>query len=306
MTIKNFLFHRVSDEVDALWSPMKPVLFERIVRKLSSQYRIVSLEAYLKDKSVLKKSGKPVATILFDDGYKDNIEYAAPILEKYNCPASFYIVTDCIDRNIPTWTYIVDFALQNTQQSKIELQFEYVPELFKEIILKATSNNQVVNLKPWMKTLANNRRLQIMQSIIDQCFDVSIPHHQMMNWNEVRQLHNNGFTIGSHTHTHPMLGRLEDLHEIEKELQTSFIKIKQELDFAPETISYPIGSYNKKVMELSESMGYKLGLAVEQRFYNTETNNLFSIPRVELYQEPWYKVNARISGLYNTIKRLWK
>ena len=42
---------------------------------------------------------------MFDDGYKDNIEYAAPILRQFKCPASFYVVTDCIDRNVPTWTY---------------------------------------------------------------------------------------------------------------------------------------------------------------------------------------------------------
>ncbi len=306
MLIKNFLFHRVSDEKDALWPPMKPVLFEKIVQKLSQTYHIVSLEAYIKDKPAFSKIKKPFATILFDDGYKDNIEYAAPILKKYNCPASFYIVTDSIDRNIPTWTYILDFSLQNTKLPVIELDFNYVPEPYKRIVLNNGISQSTKKLKPWMKTLPNKSRLQIMQTITELCKDVEIPKRQMLSWDEVRQLHSSSFVIGSHTDTHPMLGQLEDKNEIEKELQTSFIKIKNQLGIVPYTISYPIGSYDKRVMELSQKVGYKIGLSVEQRFYKTEKDNLFSIPRVELYQQPWIKVNARISGVYTAIKKLWK
>jgi len=305
MIIKNFLFHRVTDEKDELWAPMEVNLFKRIIVHLKKNFDVISLEEWLNDPSYFEEKSKPFATVSFDDGYKDNIEYAAPILKKYSCPASFYVVTDCIDRNIPTWTYIVDYTLQNTEQSKIELQFEFVPELLRKIALKTTLNNQLAKLKPWMKTLTNNKRLQVMRSVVDQCSDVSIPCNQMMNWNDLGQLHSQGFTVGSHTHTHPMLGRLEDVYEIETELRTSYDKIKEHLGFVPETISYPIGSYDERVIELSKKTGYKWGLAVNQRFYKPNNDDLLSIPRVELYQEPWWKVSARMHGIYNRLKQLW-
>lgn len=305
MIIKNFLFHRVSDENDVLWPPMKPALFDRIIKKLTSEFEVVNLEEYLLKPQPVNRRGKSLATVLFDDGYKDNIEYAAPILKKHNCPASFYIVTDCIDRNIPTWTYILDDTLQKTPKLVIELDYGFVPDLFKKILPGGNMNTSTKKLKPWMKSLSNSQRLQIMKSITEQA-EVQIPGQQMMNWGEVKQLSDNGFTIGSHTDTHPMLARLEDNQELVDELKVSYDKIVHRLDKAPATISYPIGSYDKKVMVTSESLGYKFGLAVDQRFYDTKTDNLFSIPRVELYQEPWYKVNARISGIYSRIKRLWK
>src|SRR5262245_21806102 len=115
MVVKNFLFHRVSDETDDLWPPMTPALFEKIIRSLTRSYSVVCLEDWLKNKNEV--SSKKIATILFDDGYKDNIEFAAPILKKYNCPASFSIVTNCINKNIPTWTYLLDHALQQTKIS---------------------------------------------------------------------------------------------------------------------------------------------------------------------------------------------
>jgi peptidoglycan/xylan/chitin deacetylase (PgdA/CDA1 family) len=68
------------------------------------------------------------ATIMFDDGYKDNIDYAAPILEKYGCKASFYVVTDCIDKNIPTWTHVLDHTFQYTHINTIDLAFDFFPQ----------------------------------------------------------------------------------------------------------------------------------------------------------------------------------
>src|SRR5687767_9198859 len=102
MLVKNFLFHRVSEEKDELWPPMTPALFDRIIQLLTKKYRVVGLEDFQEGLSTDGK-GRKLATVLFDDGYKDNIEYAAPILKKYHCHASFYIVTNCIDKNIPTW-----------------------------------------------------------------------------------------------------------------------------------------------------------------------------------------------------------
>ena len=87
MVIRNFLFHRVSDEADAMWPPMKPSLFSKIISYLTQNFTVVPLEHYLNNPGAFQ-TNKKIATVLFDDGYKDNIEFAAPILNKYKCPAS--------------------------------------------------------------------------------------------------------------------------------------------------------------------------------------------------------------------------
>src|SRR5690606_23879301 len=161
-----------------------------------------------------------LATVLFDDGYKDNIEYAAPVLQQLNCPASFYVVSDCINRNIPTWTYIIDHALQNTCQQNLQLNLDYVPEKLKHISLHGI-HPSLKELMPWMKSLPNKKRKEVMNVITNTCSDVITPQY-MMSWNDIRQLHASGFEIGSHSHTHPMLGRLEDEKEISEELQISY------------------------------------------------------------------------------------
>lgn len=308
MLIRNFLFHRVSDEEDALWPPMKPALFSRIISFLTQHYQVVPLEDFLDDPDSFKASNKSIATVLFDDGYKDNIEYAAPILQKYKCPASFYIVTDCIDRNIPTWTYIIDNVLQQTKQDTLQLPYDFVPERFKSVQLnnQTQSNIDFKSLKPWMKSLPNTERLLVTESILLQGADVKTLNNKMMNWEDIRQLSKEGFIIGSHSHTHPLLASLEDESAITSELKISAQKILEQTGHAPQTISYPIGSFDERVTRLSKEQGYKYGLAVEQKFFQYPSGKM-TIPRVELYQQPWWKVKLHLTGNYwNSLRRLVK
>ena len=301
MVIRNFLFHRVSEEEDTMWPPMKPSLFAASIRYLTRHYQVVPLENFLADPGAFK-SKKKIATVLFDDGYKDNIEYAAPILKEHNCPASFYVVTDCINRNIPTWTYNIDRVFQMTRNEKLELDFDFVPEKFRTITLSGQTAREV---KPWLKKLSNPQRIVVITSILEQCDDVAEERDKMMNWDEVRQLDKAGYMIGSHSHTHPMLASLENEADISDELVTSFKILTEQIGRSPLTISYPIGSYDERVTRLSEASGYRYGLAVKQEFFKYNSNDLWRIPRVELYQEPWWKVQLRINGVYSRVKKIW-
>ena len=305
MIIRNFLFHRVSDEPDALWPPMKPKLFTEVIKYLTRRYQVVPLEVFLNDPHSLLSS-KKIATVLFDDGYKDNIEVAAPILKKYKCPGSFYIVTGCIDGNIPTWTYLIDNAFQKTKKQKLEFSYDFVPAKFKSVPAKlnASMNPVIKTIKSWMKTLADEQRLTITNAILDQCNDVPIPENKMMNWKDIRQLKTAEFIIGSHSHTHPLLASLTDESAIARELKTSAQRILQETGDFPETISYPIGSFDERVIHESKNAGYKFGLAVEQKFFYYPSD-VMTMPRVELYQESWWKVKLHLTGNYlNRLKRI--
>jgi hypothetical protein len=71
------------------------------------------------------------------------------------------------------------------------------------------------------------------------------------------------------------------------------------------TISYPIGSFDDRVVRLAEKCGYRYGLAVEQKFFYPGENSEMIIPRVELYQESFWKTYLRISGMIKIFKR-WK
>jgi peptidoglycan/xylan/chitin deacetylase (PgdA/CDA1 family) len=301
--IRNFLFHRVNPERDHLWDPMDVHLFDKCIRYISSKFNIVLLEdLYLDNSRYLKKNN---ATIVFDDGFKDNIEYAIPILEKYKVKASFYVVTDCIDKNLPTWTYILDYVFQHTKKTKVDIFFSFLPA---EIHIKELKSQQsrieyVKKLKPILKKLKHSERIQVLTSIENSFDDVVVPKI-MMDWNDLKEIKNAGHNIGSHTKTHSMLGTMDDEEEIKKELLYSAQRIKEQLDYFPRTISYPVGSYNETTIKISREVGYELGLAVNQVPYNPKIHNQFEIPRIELYNEPWLKTILRIETIYGKLVKL--
>jgi peptidoglycan/xylan/chitin deacetylase (PgdA/CDA1 family) len=302
MIIKNFLFHRVSDDADRLWPPMSTSLFRSLIAYITRQYHVVNLEEYLLSNERIQTK-KRLATILFDDGYKDNIEYALPILEEYKCPASFYVVSDCIDKNIPTWTYITDYLFQHTRAQALELDMEFVPATLRQTQFKSPDDrlNFGSRLKPWMKGLQNKARQQVLARLQSSFHDVQLPS-TMMNWNDLRQMQQAGYTVGSHSVTHPLLATVEADDDLFFELKGSADRIQAELGKSPVTISYPIGSYDERVKAYSRQAGYQLGLAVDQRFYDSIADDLFAIPRVELYNEPMWKCRMRISGIYSWAK----
>lgn len=289
-----------------LWPPIPTALFEKIIRNIKKKFHVVLLEDYLSGKDQMGE-GENLATISFDDGYIDNYQFAAPILLDNQCPASFYIVTDCIERNVPTWTFITDAVFLNNAKGALKLEYDFVPEKFRCITWNTLNEGISIGkeIKPWMKSLGNTKRISIMKEL-ELLYAESPSYVSMMTWKEVEKMKDAGFCIGSHSHTHPMLANLEEDEEIEVELSKSFDLIQNKLGMAPISISYPIGSWDQRVIKFAKKTGYQLGLAVEQRDFKVKSDSNMIIPRVELYKEPYWKSSLRMNGLYQQVKRFFK
>lgn len=68
-----------------------------------------------------------------------------------------------------------------------------------------------------------------------------------MNYQDLKKLFKAGNEIGSHTHTHPSLPRLN-----KEQLESEFQKSNKILaEFKPQTLSYPFGDYNQQVMDIA-------------------------------------------------------
>lgn len=301
--VSNFLFHRVSPERDLLWDPMDPKLFDRCIKYISNHFDVLLIEEMMDNKDLLI-NGK-YATISFDDGYLDNIEFAAEILSKYNVKSSFYVVTDCIDNNSVTWTHVIEHLFQNTKKDKIDLDLDFIPEQLKRSKLNNISAKlEYANkIKPYLKEVSHEKRNILLELIQEELDDVELPR-LMMSWNDLRELSNFGHYIGSHTVTHAMLGTMTNDDEIRYELEKSGERILAELGYFPKTISYPVGSYSEQVKEISRTVGYEIGLATKQDKYDPKENDDFEIPRIELYNENWFKTQLRISNKLEGFKKL--
>jgi len=276
-------------------------LFDRCISYISRHYRVMLLEDMVTLPDL--KGSKNIATIVFDDGYKDNIEYAAPILAKYKVAASFYVVTDCIEKNIPTWTHILEHSFQYTAKSGINLTFDFLPlELRVTKLPTVTERMEYLRkLSPFLKTISHINRSKVIDRVKETYDDVDLPRI-MMDWQDLVELSRAGHYIGSHTVSHSMLGTMVDDDKIKKELLLSAQMIEKHLGYFPKTISYPVGSYNQTTIKLAREVGYSIGLAVGQKQYDPTIDSVFEIPRIELYNESWLKTRMRIVDILEPLK----
>ncbi len=305
LKIKNFMFHRVNPVRDKLWDPMDVGRFERTIGFLSRNYEVLPVEeacAY----GGRPFGKKPVATISFDDGYHDNLEYAAPILEKWGCKASFYIVTDCVDTGHMIWTQELKHYLQSTRLLRFDADLSYLPEKLQVSSWK-TAAQRIAYAAAIRNFLvkANQRVRDYFLSDMRAAFtDVALPPNVMMSWDEVRQLHAAGHIIGSHTKSHPALPALEKVSEVEDELRLSGNRIEAELGTYPMSIAYPFGAYDENVMGATRRTGYKMGMTVNQAWHYCGQGSQYAIARTGLVNEIWPKTFSRINGSFEILRRL--
>jgi peptidoglycan/xylan/chitin deacetylase (PgdA/CDA1 family) len=298
------LFHSISTRRNPLYDPVDVELFERIVRYFAQNYTLTTPEALWLGK--IEQVPPNPAIITFDDGYKDFIDYALPILQRYSAPAAMYIITECVENGLPPWTHQLDYIFLNTQKSVVpSVLLDSLPRQFRQSSwTNQTERKSFVQLlKPYLKKINNDQRITLLKLIHESINDVEIPRNLMMNAEEVRQISQAGIEVGSHTHTHPLLANISNDAEVLTELTLSAELIQAITGIRPKTISYPVGSVNPRIEMLSQNAGYHIGMAVINRAATLNDVNLLSIPRINIVNESYWKARLRIQtaiwGLYS-------
>mgnify|MGYP001226424784 CR=1 FL=1 len=197
--------------------------------------------------------------LTFDDGFENNYSVVAPILEEFNVPATFYITTDFIESNRPSWIDMIEYAVETRRKFELKLptigidgRYETEKEIFfllDEIRRLVKSN---AKLDPYEVANEVWAQLRVKKFTPDPGLD------QKMHWDQVRELNQNKlFTIGGHSHTHQILEYLTQ-PELEKEVGISMNKLEEQLGCLVKHYSYPEGlenCYSDRVINVLKQHG---------------------------------------------------
>ena len=86
-----------------------------------------------------------------------------------------------------------------------------------------------------------------------------------MSWDEIRELHSDGWEIGSHTVSHPKLTTLSD-EQLEEELSASRTACEEAVGAPCESLAFPYGDHDDRVVSATGRAGYLAAATLPSRW----------------------------------------
>ena len=301
------MFHRVNpmfnfNNLDPNYSlGITPYLFDEIIKYLSENYNIVPIDNILDLK--LRKKDQIKLIITFDDGYKDNFDYAFPILKKYNVPAVVYISTRFIDGETWTWWYDLWKLISDSKQLNINSNF--IKNDFK-----LDSYNKKINcykiLSNIYRELDYESQLKLSEELFLN-FNKNSNPNVFMSWSEIKQLAESELmTIGAHTVNHLSLSNIsleKSVFEIEKPKQI----LEKKIGLPVNHFAFPFGNskdFSAREEAILEKVGFKS--AVSTITTPQKKLNLFSVPRLSIDNSSNIRnIKSKVNGMEQMIRSIY-
>lgn len=187
-------------------------LFSEQMEYLSSRRVPVSVDEFVSGLKSGKLSSKAVC-VTFDDGYRDNLQYALPVLEKFNIPAVIFVAPALLSGMGLAWWYRLEYFLENladTGSAELELdlgKFGKRKWMFPTDYKKAVSElneyckvSTLIEVEELLNVLGRGQSEQLVQAsdVMLTCDEIaSLSKHPLI-------------TIGTHTLSHVCLTALEE------------------------------------------------------------------------------------------------
>ncbi|MEW6450485.1 MAG: polysaccharide deacetylase family protein [Pseudomonadota bacterium] len=225
------------------------------------------------------------ACITFDDGYRDNLEYAYPILRHHQVPFAIFVVSDFADWCGHLWWITLESVVSENDHTTITI--EGVPQTFacrsvveKDATVRAI--HQIVSRLPYEAEVRMLAELAAMMGI-DTAADCSAA---CMNWKELSRLTADPLvTIGAHTVSHPRLRKLT-LAAAWREMEASVARIESMLGIRPRHFAYPFGDASAvglREFGYAAELGFKTALTTRPGVLSAGDRNQFtSLPRISV------------------------
>ena len=172
------------------------------------------------------RSGRHVA-ITIDDGYRDVLQHALPVLRGHGVPATLFVATGIVDGlALPWWDEIAWLhgglpaahpAARATPSELVAASWRLTPEQRAAALRELAA--------------ASVRRPLRRQDVADE----------WLTWPELRTLRDQGVEIAAHTVTHPVLAHMDPDGQ-QREIAGSADRIAAELGRRPHALAYPVGT----------------------------------------------------------------
>jgi peptidoglycan/xylan/chitin deacetylase (PgdA/CDA1 family) len=291
-----------------------PRFFTRVVRYLRrSKLDIISLDE-MHRRLVEGDFSRRFVCLTFDDGYRDTLQVAYPILKKEGVPFAVYVATSFPDRLGELWWLALEAVI--ARNNSIGLTIDGRNRTF-ECRTVADKRALYEELYWWLRARPTETEMRDAVRNLADCYGVDVAAYGKelcMSWEELAELAVDPLvTIAAHTVNHPVLARLPE-KTVRSEMDLSRSVIEAALAKRPEHLAFPMGdrtSAGAREFKIATELGFKT--AVTSRpglLFPEHRERLTALPRISLdgeYQRLRY-VRVLLSGsataMWNGFRRL--
>lgn len=266
LTILNY--HRVAEPGDGLDDGVidaTPDVFDQqmaTVRRYFTPVRIDDLVSYVRGEPL---PPNPIL-VTFDDGYRDNLMVAAPILNRYGIAATFFVATNFVrERRLFWWDALAylataspreELVLHLPQPTRLPLGKNRAATIRK--LLRIVKDTYDLDLDAFIAEVARAASVEWTPAI-----EHSLADKSLMTMTEVRDLAALGMDIGSHTRSHRVLDTLRP-DRLRDELLGSRQDLEAWIGTPVRSVSYPVGKSIRDqpiILDAVREAGYEVGFA---------------------------------------------
>jgi peptidoglycan/xylan/chitin deacetylase (PgdA/CDA1 family) len=273
------MYHQIAEAVCDPWElAVSPKNFEEQLHILKKHFNVVPL-ATLAEAVRKRTLRRRMVAITFDDGTEDNFTCAAPLLEKYQLPATFFIPTAYVGNGEIFWWEELQriFLMQKKLPQRLTLSFDketYFFDLGNTAVLppgqasvtaswnaeRPIQNTRIeVFFKLWqlLKPLAYEEQKRVVRTLRNWAGESNgATTPRVLSREALLMLHRNPlFRVEAHTLHHPALAEQSEIVQA-YEIQESKNQLEHWLADDVVGFAYPYGNYDVTTRQLVMQSGY--------------------------------------------------
>lgn len=262
-------------------------------------WSIVSLDECLQ-KLANNDRSRRYAVLTFDDGYRDNVTVALPILERHNAPFMVYVPTGAPTRSLQSWWLGVRKLFLSRDTITIDAlgRVFHCPDLrsklsaFAEVIEWVHQDyRRAAMLTPTFTQNGISLAALNEHYFLDECELGILARHPLAS-------------IGGHTTSHAALATL-DHSSARAELADNRRYLENLLQVSVRHVAYPYGTPGAcglREQHLAHELGFQTAVTTRQWQLHDHKVDPFALPRI-CVQSP-SAFTARMSGVLEPLQAL--
>jgi len=290
-------WHRIAKGLDAGFDrgvvASSPEQFDRQIAILKERFTVIDTAALVK----YREEGRPLppnpVLLTFDDGYRDNLTRALPILQRHRVQAVFFIPTAFMGQGkLFSWERI-SALISRCRRPEIRIGY---PESLQFFLGGESSRRSAARELTWVsRSRANVDEARFLAELAEACevpWDASIERRiadeLILDWNGVRALVDGGMEVQSHGQSHalfPFISPEQVLHEATQSRQV----LEAQTGQSQVAIAYPAGAGlvpGQPSYDAVAAAGYKLGFCLGSKSLRLgHVSDWLSLPRLTSHPE---------------------